>query len=543
MSAQPHLTFSAFDASLGGHLLDDAWADSPQSPYSPQTRSGGKRPGSPLMHVRESPTQPVRPPFDPNIGSATSSQVYYAQDPSASNSFQYPPPGRRLKREHQHNSPHAHSRNSSISSVINGAAHLQPDPHSRHNSLAGMASLASASSEAAIGYDPHPHYAHPAPASAHLAATASESGNSAASMWPSPAEPVDSAERKAIVRLRAPSALPTSTPSSSALRHPPIERTTENVPHLYRSSQIPTGSDGQPGSPTYVSMTTKAVLQFDSDPNLMAIGWSHDEWLVKRRLVRFWRKQDGNVITSTFRPIGLNEVTPETIVISCIFREDKNECFVTSVDTIYLLEALVAVRFTVEEKNRIRRNLEGFKPITVSKTKIDSGGFFNLIMSFPNPKPRNIEKDVKVFPWKILGPALRKIISKYSASFLTPQDMAAGGCIPPQPIGWKPGQTPPGEEAINGDDDLRSPLPTPSASTPSTQYPPTSKTDEGLTYASATPQSIPDYPARAEQPTSMPQPPSSAYQTRSQERQATAAASATTSGIPPDLMHVEAAHQ
>jgi hypothetical protein len=30
---------------------------------------------------------------------------------------------------------------------------------------------------------------------------------------------------------------------------------------------------------------------------------------------------------------------------------------VTSVDTIYLLESLVAVRFTVEEKNRIRRNL------------------------------------------------------------------------------------------------------------------------------------------------------------------------------------------
>jgi hypothetical protein len=33
--------------------------------------------------------------------------------------------------------------------------------------------------------------------------------------------------------------------------------------------------------------------------------------------------------------------------------------YVTSVDTIYLLESLVAVRFTVEEKNRIRRNLEG----------------------------------------------------------------------------------------------------------------------------------------------------------------------------------------
>lgn len=88
-------------------------------------------------------------------------------------------------------------------------------------------------------------------------------------------------------------------------------------------------------------------------------------------------------------------------------------CYVTSVDAIYLLEALVGTRFTVEEKNRIRRNLEGFRPITVSKAKPGSEDFFKLIMNFPNPKPRNIEKDVKVFPWEILGPALKKIIGKY----------------------------------------------------------------------------------------------------------------------------------
>jgi hypothetical protein len=34
-------------------------------------------------------------------------------------------------------------------------------------------------------------------------------------------------------------------------------------------------------------------------------------------------------------------------------------------------------------------------------------------MGFPNPKPRNIEKDVKVFPWEVLGSALKKIIGKY----------------------------------------------------------------------------------------------------------------------------------
>ncbi|KAK2666782.1 hypothetical protein RAB80_016941 [Fusarium oxysporum f. sp. vasinfectum] len=35
-------------------------------------------------------------------------------------------------------------------------------------------------------------------------------------------------------------------------------------------------------------------------------------------------------------------------------------------------------------------------------------------------KPRNIEKDVKVFPWRILESALKKIIGKYSVNPSTP---------------------------------------------------------------------------------------------------------------------------
>ncbi|GAC93697.1 hypothetical protein PHSY_001262 [Pseudozyma hubeiensis SY62] len=161
----------------------------------------------------------------------------------------------------------------------------------------------------------------------------------------------------------------------------------------------------------------RAKLELHGNLTEMAVGWSHDEWRSGRRLVQFWRRQEGTTIHATFRPILPSQYVPNSIVISCIFREDKNECFVTSVDTIYLLEALVASRFTVEEKNRIRRNLEGFRPITVSKNKRECERFFKLIMGFPNPKPRNIEKDVKVFPWKVLASALCKIIGKYSASY------------------------------------------------------------------------------------------------------------------------------
>lgn len=159
--------------------------------------------------------------------------------------------------------------------------------------------------------------------------------------------------------------------------------------------------------------SNKASLQLQQDLNLMAVGWNQQEWLTKRRLVQFWRRQEGSTIHAAFKAISQEEYVASNIVISCIYREDKNECFVTSVDAIYLLEALVGVRFSVEEKNRIRRNLEGFRPMTVSKNKTGAEDFFKLVMSFPNPKPRNIEKDVKVFPWKVFETALKKIISKY----------------------------------------------------------------------------------------------------------------------------------
>ena len=158
---------------------------------------------------------------------------------------------------------------------------------------------------------------------------------------------------------------------------------------------------------------SKALLKIEGDLQTMADKWTEEEWAVKRRLVQFRRSQAGSIISASFEPVTLEERVPNSICVSCIWWEEKQECYVTSVDTISLLESLVAVRFTVEEKNRIRRNLEGFRPATVSKTKPDSEEFFKLIMGFPNPKPRNIEKDVKVFPWRILATALKKIIGKY----------------------------------------------------------------------------------------------------------------------------------
>jgi len=188
-------------------------------------------------------------------------------------------------------------------------------------------------------------------------------------------------------------------------------------PQLLRTSTIQSTGTGLSGSPpglsSYGISSNKATLKMDGNLDAMAENWTDEECLAKRRIVQFDRRQSGSIIHATFAPVMPETRSPNSICVSCIWWEEKSEAYVTSVDTIHLLESLVGSRFCVEEKNRIRRNLEGFRPLTVSKARSESDSFFKTIMAFPNPKPRNIEKDVKVFPWKILSPALKKIIGKY----------------------------------------------------------------------------------------------------------------------------------
>lgn len=212
---------------------------------------------------------------------------------------------------------------------------------------------------------------------------------------------------------------PTSPPTNT-LSQP------SNFKHSYNASVSTNSSSSPPtdrsGLP--IAGSQRASLELHGNIQDMAVGWSHDEWRSRRRLIQFWRKQEGTTIHAICKPILPEEYIPNSVVVSCIFWDVTNECYITSVDVIYLLEALVASRFNVEEKNRIRRNLEGLKPKTISKiaksgddklNKIHEE-FFKLVMSFPNPKPRHIEKDIKIFPWRVLASALNKIISKYSAA-------------------------------------------------------------------------------------------------------------------------------
>ncbi|KAI3570898.1 hypothetical protein IWW34DRAFT_824970 [Fusarium oxysporum f. sp. albedinis] len=218
---------------------------------------------------------------------------------------------------------------------------------------------------------------------------------------------------------------PTAGWDTSFVGHPPLTPLgmsspshCNGAPQLVRTSTI-TANTGSNASYHHISLySVKAVLKIEGKLESMAENWTSEEWANRRRIVLFRKTQKGSTVNATCQSVSVNERPTNSICISCIWWAEKGECYVTSVDTIHLLEQLIAApnRFSVEEKNRIRRNLEGFHPQTVSKAKPDSEEFFKIIMGFPNPKPRNIQKDVKVFPWKILESAIQKIIGKYSSN-------------------------------------------------------------------------------------------------------------------------------
>ncbi|KAI0644645.1 hypothetical protein C8Q79DRAFT_1001917 [Trametes meyenii] len=215
----------------------------------------------------------------------------------------------------------------------------------------------------------------------------------------------------------------------------------------------------------------RAVLQIETPTEAMAElrDWDSEERRIGRRLVRFSRVQEGSTLRVACEAIKPAEYADGDTVVSCIYRAADaagggegaaSKCCITSVDIIFLLECLVGDIFNIEEKNRIRRNLEGFRPKTVSKNKVGTEEFFQKIMDFPAPKPRNIEKDVKVFDWAVLPQALDKIISKYTLYPVKKSDGDAGTSSPEAastPVSMSPDMPP-------------APAPYSSASSPRTDH-------------------------------------------------------------------------
>lgn len=196
-------------------------------------------------------------------------------------------------------------------------------------------------------------------------------------------------------------------PSSTA-RHVSSSATSVRRSQFHRRRKAPYCASGDSDD------DSTPVLRLITPLETMCSGWSDEELCQGRRLVKFYKLQQGRDLLVSCEPLMQEDYQESDTVISCIYRRESQEFFATSVDIIYLLEKLTNDEFPVEEKNRIRRNLEGLRPVTVSKHKHGFERFFQSIMKFPEPRPRNIEKDLKVFSWHLLGQALAKILSKYT---------------------------------------------------------------------------------------------------------------------------------
>ena len=186
----------------------------------------------------------------------------------------------------------------------------------------------------------------------------------------------------------------------------------------------------------------RAVLEIRGNLDAMRHNWTPEEHSAERRIVRFWRELHGSTINVFFTPLRADEHGSAREMderrISCIYWKEEHGHYVTSVDAISLLELVFDASHAVDEKNRIRRNLETYHPSTVRKVpkdehEPDTERLFELIMGFPDPKPSKIKKDVKVFQWSILEQALNKVVSKFVFAYLAGDPLSTDGPIAPQP--------------------------------------------------------------------------------------------------------------
>lgn len=199
------------------------------------------------------------------------------------------------------------------------------------------------------------------------------------------------------------------------------------VPRLVRTTSLQMNRTNLYNNVSGASPYQRVNLQVVGDLATMTENWTPQEFQEKRRLVKFDWTQNGPNLRVEFKPIELDQFDNLYTVVSCLLWQNaeandavKTKFYVTSVDVIQLLENLVSQRFAVEEKNRIRRNLQGLRPLTIARSKKNYADFFQQIMKYQIARPRNIEKDVKVFSWSHLGDALLRVLAKYSCDYGLP---------------------------------------------------------------------------------------------------------------------------
>ncbi|THC95116.1 hypothetical protein EYZ11_005400 [Aspergillus tanneri] len=157
----------------------------------------------------------------------------------------------------------------------------------------------------------------------------------------------------------------------------------------------------------------KMAIKIDGDLNSLTKDWSAEELKANRRLVDFHCSIGASMISIKFSIHDTEKGGKRSCgCLSCIYWPKRRQCVFTGTDILTLLEAIFCIQFTAAEKNRIRRNLEIFDPLTIHGGDTDTRELFNIIMGFGSSQPRHIRRSIKVLSWDKLAGALRKGVGK-----------------------------------------------------------------------------------------------------------------------------------
>ncbi|KIM30433.1 hypothetical protein M408DRAFT_58873, partial [Serendipita vermifera MAFF 305830] len=143
--------------------------------------------------------------------------------------------------------------------------------------------------------------------------------------------------------------------------------------------------------------------------------WKPKDETASRRLVHFSRIAIGSLVTLKCKLFSSDESDEleEGVVISCIKLPQLGGYHVTSYDIVKLAEHIVQLRLNTDLKNRARRNMASVACTTLDKVSakdVPPTNDFITLMQFDHPKPRSIEKSIKVYHWRLLEQCLDKIL-------------------------------------------------------------------------------------------------------------------------------------
>ena len=237
-----------------------------------------------------------------------------------------------------------------------------------------------------------------------------------------------------------PGSLPFAPQASVDMAQPASGAPSQPIPDDQGS--IPTSLPAPQNADASVPQTTKRevfpTVVFKEDPLVLADyqTWTINEQLCSRRIVQFWLEDSENprLLNVKCKPVSQFEWNDSMTTVSCIYwnpafhgdnHKLKEQYVFTSVEVIRLLEMITTQRFQTPEKNRIRRNVENYRPKCIKKEG-DTALFWNMLTRYLNPKVVNIAKDVKVFLWKDLCKSVKKVLRNYNVVYNVVQPVAAG---------------------------------------------------------------------------------------------------------------------